>query len=109
MLPNLFEFNPVCSWSRREICEKSCIFDNRLVTKSYWLSHGSETRFLTSQLFIRGIASVGRLQDWIIFLLIYVSLEFLQLDIELRNLVSNFGYPILFLVLSVSLLCLTCH
>jgi hypothetical protein len=39
---------------------------------------------------------MGGLKDRIIFLLIYVSLEFLKLNIEFRNLVSYFGYPILF-------------
>ena len=52
---------------------------------------------------------MGWLKDRIIFLLIYVSLEFLKLNIEFRNLVSNFGYPVLFLVLNFCLFCLTCH
>ena len=52
---------------------------------------------------------MGRLKNWIIFLLIYISLEFLKLNIEFRNLVSNFSNPILLLVLRVSLLSLSCH
>ena len=81
MLSNLPEFDPVSSRGWGEICEQPCIPHIWIVPKDNRLSHCSESWLLTSKLFVRGIASVGGFEDRIIFLLIYIGLEFLELDV----------------------------
>ena len=81
MLPDFSEFYSVSSWGWGEIGKEPCVPDIWIVAEDYRLGHRSESWLLTSELFIRGIASMSWFEDRVIFMLVYVGLEFLELDV----------------------------